>query len=577
MEGHKSKIGKDQMRQYMGGLYENSMVIFREYLQNACDAVEQALQAGLITNRKDANIAVTIDQYNKRIIIHDIGIGIARKNIPSYLVDVASSQKFNKQLVGRHGIGRLNGANYCDNIIYETSYSGEPFKSTLVWDVKEAKRLCSDDTIEIGTTEIIDKVTDLKPQEPESSDAHYCKVILENVNDPQLMDEQAVREYISEIVSVDYSLEFKENSLGPSLDLPMNAGYEDRFNSLWVYKITVNEEPVEKTYRSEYNDKHLGVLQCFTLIDDKTQEELAWGWLAINRTAEQLNDLPFSYIRARHHNFQIGGKDLLNQYHKGATAPAYSVGELHITHPAINPTATRDGIEGGPERRRLETALRKYLAKVYEQYNKASKFRSEVIGKVAALNVEIARLKLTAKSEVDSDEKAKLREAAKKKSEERKTALTLLPKYQEYFESAGLWSVAEDIVAAVNISIIEPYNTRTNVQKSDAQIPELKIEEFKPSQSKPNKTDSTSQPHQNVEPTDTPLNPSGNANPQNPLNSPDITISPTVTNEMDDYKGLSVVERALVRKFLSVINSMTELPEKQKTKMKLRLRKKIIK
>ena len=577
MEGHKSKIGKDQMRQYMGGLYENSMVIFREYLQNACDAVEQAVQAGLITNRKDANIAVTIDQYNKRIIIHDIGIGIARKNIPSYLVDVASSQKFNKHLVGRHGIGRSNGANYCDSIIYETSYSGEPFKSTLVWDVKEAKRLCSDDTIEFGTTEIIDKVTDLKPQEPESSEVHYCKVILENVNDPQLMDEQAVREYISEIVSVDYSLEFKENSLGPSLDLPMNAGYEDRFDSLWVYKITVNEEPVEKTYRSEYNDKHLGVLQCFTLIDDKTQEELAWGWFALNRTAEQLNDLPFSYIRARHHNFQIGGKDLLNQYHKGATAPAYSVGELHITHPDINPTATRDGIEGGPERRKLETALRKYLAKIYEQYNKASKFRSEVVGKVATLNAEIARLKLTAKSEVDSDEKAKLRESAKKKSEERKTAFTLLPKYQEYFEAAGLWSVAEDIVEAVNISIIEPYNTRTNVQKSDAQIPELKIEEFKPSQPKHHKTDSSSQPRQNAEPTDKPQNPSGNANPQNSLNGPDIIVSPTVTNEMDDYKGLSVVERALVRKFLSVINSMTELPEKQKTKMKLRLRKKIIK
>lgn len=576
MEGHKSKIGKDQMRQYMGGLYENSMVIFREYLQNACDAVEQAFQAGLIKSRRDANIAVTIDQFNKRITIHDIGIGIARENIAPYLVDVASSQKFNKHLVGRHGIGRLNGANYCDSIIYETSYSGEPFKSTLVWDVKEAKRLCADDTVQIDTPAIIDKVTDLKPEESEDSDAHYCKVILENVNDPQLMDEQAVREYISEIVSVDYSLEFKENALSPALDLPINAGYENRFNSLWVYKITVNEVPVEKTYRSEYNDKHLGVLQCFTLIDDKTQEELAWGWFALNRTAEQLNDLPFSYIRARHHNFQIGGKELLNQYHKGTTAPAYSVGELHITHPAINPTATRDGIEGGPERRRLETALRKCLVRVYEQYNKASKFRSEVIGKVATLNTEIARLKLTAKNESDSDEKARLKDNAKKKYDERKTALTLLPKYQEYFESAGLWVVAEDIVEAVNTSIIEPYNTRANVQKADAQIPELRIEDFKPSQPKTLKPNTSQHPN-GAEPSNAPKNPGDIPNlpiPGDDLNEP---VEPTVPNEMDDYKSLSTVERALVRKFLSVINSMSDLPDKQKTKLKVRLRKKIIK
>lgn len=576
MEGHKSKIGKDQMRQYMGGLYENSMVIFREYLQNACDAVEQAYQAGLILNRKDANIAVIIDQHQKQIIIHDIGIGIARENIAPYLVDVASSQKFNKHLVGRHGIGRLNGANYCDRIIYETSFSGEPFKSTLIWDVKEARRLCSDDTIDIDTTEIIDRVTDLKPEEPEAIGAHYCKVILDNINDPQLMNEQAVREYISEIVSVDYSLEFKDNSLSPSLDLPMNAGYESRFDSLWVYKVTVNEVPVEKTYRSEYNDKHLGVLQCFTLIDDKTQEELAWGWFALNRTAEQLNDLPFSYIRARHHNFQIGGKELLNQYHKGTTAPAYSVGELHITHSAINPTATRDGIEGGPERRRLETALRKCLARVYEQYNKASKFRSEVIGKVATLNTEIARLKLTAKDESDSDEKAKLRESAKKKSEERKTALALLPKYQEYFEAADLWSIAEDIVEAVNASIIEPYNTRANVQKADAQIPELKIEDFKPSQLKPQNPNTPQQPNGN-EPPDTPNVPGDIPNSPIPEDDPSVPAEPPAPNEMDDYKSLSSVERALVRKFLSVINSMTDLPDKQKTKLKTRLRKKIIK
>lgn len=359
MEGHKTTIGKDLMRQYMGGMYENSLVIYREYLQNACDAVEEALQEGLTQSREDANIAVTLDSYNSRIIIHDIGIGIARKNIGPYLVDVASSQKFKKALAGRHGIGRLNGAKFCDRIIYETSYSGEPIKSTLVWDVEEARRLCDDDTIDIDAEGIITKVTHLLPEEPEDSDAHYCKVILENVNDPLLLNEEEVRKYISEIVPVDYSLEFKDNVLSHSLELSMNAGYEDRFNNLRVYKVTVNEDIVEKTYRSEFNNKHIGTLQCFTLIDDKTQEELSWGWFALNSRVEQMNDIPFSFIRARHHNFQIGGNDLLNKYHKNPTAASYSIGELHITHPTINPTSTRDGIEGGTERNRLEYALKK--------------------------------------------------------------------------------------------------------------------------------------------------------------------------------------------------------------------------
>lgn len=580
MEGHKSIIGKDQMRQYMGGLYENSMVIYREYLQNACDAVEQALQEELIQNRKQANIAVSIDTHGKRIIIHDVGIGISRKNIPLYLVDVASSQKFTKHLVGRHGIGRLNGANYCDKIIYETSFAGEPVKSTLIWDVKEARRLCNDDAEDIDTPEIIDRVTHLLPEEREDIDAHYCRVILENINDPNLMDEDAVRQYISEIVSVDYSLEFKDVVLDPALDLSINSGFAERFKNLWVYEVTVNEKPVEKTYQSVVNGKHLGTLQCFTLLDDKTQEELAWGWFALNRTAEQLNDLPFSYIRARHHNFQIGDADLLNKYHKSATAPAYSVGELHITHPGINPTATRDGIEGGPERRKLETALRKQLVKVYDIYNKASKFRSEVIGKVAACNTEIARLKLASKAETDNEEKAKYREQAKKKVEEKKTALNCASKYQEFFESHGLWAVVEDIVEAVNESTIEPFNNRANVQKADGQIPELKISDFKPSTPKlktpklPNNPGGNNVPTQqhNLGGDET----SGNTIPGILPEGEPIPQEPVAPNEMDDYKSLSSVERALVKKFLSVINSMAELPEKQKIKIKTRLRKKII-
>lgn len=573
MEGHKSKIGKDQMRQYMGGLYENSMVVYREYLQNACDAVEQALEAGLIPNRKQANIAVVIDQFNKCITIEDVGIGIDRKNIGPYLVDVASSQKFNKRLVGRHGIGRLNGANYCDKIIYETSAEGEPIKSTLVWDVKLAKELCADDSVDMDTTEIIDRVTYLEPEKQEEPEKHYCKVTLVNVSDPHLMDEKAVKEYIAGIVSVAYSLEFRENMLMPALVLDANKKYSGKFNSLWTYEVTVNGSPIEKTYQSEYDGKQIGIMQCFTLVDDKTQEELAWGWYALNKTAEQLNDLPFSFLRARHHNFQIGADELLNGYHYGVGAK-YVIGELHVTHRDINPTATRDGFEGGPSKRKLETALRRFLKEVvYTQYNRASKFRSEVIAKVAASDVEIARLKLQSK-DADTEEKAKIKDKIKKQNEERRTALALLSKYQEYFENSGSWHVADDIIEAVNESIIQPFNQKPLVQKTDSQISELRIKDFKPKQ--------VPTPPIQPTPSATPSGltpPNGNTdNPDSPsVPTPPVTPSaPAKKSEFDHYKGLSRVERDLVKKFLSVINA-ADIPDKAKERMYTRLRKKIIK
>jgi hypothetical protein len=576
MEGYNSRIGKDQMRQYMGSMYENSMVVYREYLQNACDAVEQALREGLIPNRRQANIAVSIDRYNKSITVEDVGIGIARENIGDYLVSVASSHKYKKGLVGKHGIGRLNGANYCDQIIYETSFAGEPIKSTLIWDVKKAREICADDSLDWDVTRIIDTVTHLKGAEAEDADKHYCKVTLVNVNDERLLDRDLVKQYVEQIVSVDYSTEFKDNVRNPAILKPENISYKQRFDDLWVYQVTVDDMPIQKTYASEFDDKVLGGMQLFVLRDEKTQEELAWGWFALNRRAEQFNGLPFSFIRARHHNFQIGREDLLNSYHKNSTAASYVVGELHITHPNIEPTGTRDGIEGGQDKDRLELALRKLFKKIYELYNNASKFKSNVVEKIGTLNTEIARQKITLKGESDPDERKKIKERIKEKEEAIKCALDALPKYQNFFEENDAWDVAQDVVDAVNEGVIKNYNTSAKVEKADAQIKELDLDNFKPST-----------PTQPIQPMQFGNSTPDNDNPgENPITVPGSSVTPTnpepptkppVPSEMDAYKALSTVERGIVRKVLSVINSMTDIPDKQKQKLKNKLQKKIVK
>lgn len=575
MEGYKSRVGKDQMRQYMGGMYENSMVVFREYLQNACDAVELALREKLIDNRRQANIAVSLDQYNKTITIEDVGIGISRKNIGDYLVSVASSNKYKKGLVGKHGIGRLNGANYCDQIIYETSFAGEPIKSTLIWDVNKARKICDDDSLDWDVTQIIDTVTHLKEAEPEDPDKHYCKVTLVNVNDPRLLESNLVKQYVEQIVSVDYSTEFKDNVRNPALLKAENASYKQRFDDLWVYQVSVDNIPIQKTYASEYDDKILGGMQLFVLRDDKTQEELAWGWFALNRRAEQLNGLPFSYIRARHHNFQIGRDDLLNAYHKNSTAPSYVIGELHITNPNIEPTGTRDGIEGGVYKEKLKLALQKLFSRIYSLYDKASHFKSDVVENIGKIKIEIANQKLILKSETDPNECKKIKDIIKDKDNKIKSIYEdKLPRYQTFFEERSAWDVAQDIVDAVNEGIIKNYNTSAKIEKADAQIKDLNLDDFKPSAptKHTNPVNTTTSPSNNERPND---NPNSHTNSPSTPNLEQSTEN-TVPNEMDAYKTLSTVEKSIVRKVLSVINSMTDIPDKQKQKLKNKLQKRIV-
>ena len=46
MEGYSSKSGKKLMMICMGNNYTNPMVVYREYIQNACDQIDIADTAG---------------------------------------------------------------------------------------------------------------------------------------------------------------------------------------------------------------------------------------------------------------------------------------------------------------------------------------------------------------------------------------------------------------------------------------------------------------------------------------------------------------------------------------------------
>lgn len=572
MEGYNSRIGKTQMQQYMGDLYENPMVVYREYIQNACDAIEDALSMNLIQDRKKSTIVVKIDTYNKTISIEDKGVGISKNDIGPYLVDVASSKKVNR--AGQYGIGRLNGANYCDKIKYETSYFGEGIMSTLEWDVKRAREICEDPALNPTTEEIIDEVTHLLPEQKESESTHYCRVTLENVNNDLLLDQEKVILYISQIVPVDYDLDFKDNLLSPSLGIEANAPFKERFKSLWIYKISVNDIPVTKQYKSEDGAFKFGSLRCFSLIDNKTQEEYAWGWYAMNEEAKQMNDLSISFIRARHCNYQIGPATLLSELYPSPVSQAYFIGELNLVHEHLKPTASRDGIKQNDHKIIFEAIVKKFFKEQLSPlYNKTSKFRSEVVERIAEANVQIASLTQLVKKEDDANEKAKLKEKIKKEKERIATAEGKIPVYAKFFEETQSWSSAEDVINSVNNSTIKDYNQKAEVIKKDLQIQVIKIDCFKPNPTDSKEQEKNETKHPNLQGQGGNNSNNGeNTNSQNGGNS----TNDTIPNELDAYKSLSSVERKLIKKFYSVIDG-ADVPPVLKEKMKKALKKKILK
>src|SRR2546423_4519602 len=71
-------IGKDLLELLSSSMYVDSMAIYREYVQNAADAVDEARQMGLLAPMDSGKVKIFLDVNNRTIRIRDNGVGIGR-------------------------------------------------------------------------------------------------------------------------------------------------------------------------------------------------------------------------------------------------------------------------------------------------------------------------------------------------------------------------------------------------------------------------------------------------------------------------------------------------------------------
>lgn len=135
LKTHKSRIGKGLINMLMFQMYGDEKLIYREYVQNARDAINDAVNHGILGAITDGRISITIDSAKRFIEIRDNGIGIPVERVESVLLDIADSNKDGESSAGQFGIGRLVGGYFCKKLSFRTTYKGEEFASEIVFDI----------------------------------------------------------------------------------------------------------------------------------------------------------------------------------------------------------------------------------------------------------------------------------------------------------------------------------------------------------------------------------------------------------------------------------------------------------
>lgn len=483
MENYKAKTGKHLIQILMFSMYNDQRIIYREYIQNAYDAINRAVKEGILSKMKDGIVDVRIDSAAQRIIIRDNGIGIKSNEVAEKLLNIADSRKDGVTSAGQYGIGRLAGAGYCRYLKFKTSAKGENTASLISFDVDFANQIINDVDDESSATEVIDIITKMESL-PEKAGEHYFEVTLEGVNREyrDLLNPDAITEYLREVAPIDYTMKFKNVLVTPSLKHTDNL-YSTLYSSIGNVSVCVNGST---ELRKRYNLKIDGTgdeidsLDFFKVDNDKG-DLLAWGWYAVTPFTKQI---PVSDtnrgIRLRKHNIQLGTSDLLNKYFGEARGNNYFYGEVFAVHPNLRPNSDRSGLAPTPETEILFDNLRlifKNLGKLYQVANNAKNAVKKVALAVDKLTSGIETDEQHIQAEIKSAEAelSKVENSSNAQSQVAKRVIELhKTKAQEKKNEvkAKKSSIVKPKVSSIEIPIIQAIEAPTvNPQQTDIYEP----------------------------------------------------------------------------------------------------------
>ncbi|MDM8560933.1 ATP-binding protein [Candidatus Parabeggiatoa sp. HSG14] len=381
-------VGKQVLDTLTTGMYADNRIIFREYIQNAADAIDQAVATEILSSRDDGEIKITIDNEKREIKIRDNGIGIPTKEVYHGLGNIGKSQKIHTENRGFRGIGRLGGLAYCQELQFITSYKGDDCKTIMVWDSNELKRyLQPNEGLDMSLIDVVDAVTILDKQS-EKADEHYFEVILTGITEGHnnLLDIDDVKAYLSQVAPIPFNCQ-KLSALKKVNEKLVELGKEPEEFNIYLCNDKGDKEQIYKPYqlRVPVNDKgkeedKTDLVKDIEFFDGYKDDVFLFflGWYGIrDKLNVMIKDDKVNGLRVRKGNIQIGDNRTLDSFFGKESYRRFNrhfVGEIYVFDDNLLPNGRRDDFEQNETyfefKENVEKTTKDILAKLPYKYSK---------------------------------------------------------------------------------------------------------------------------------------------------------------------------------------------------------------
>lgn len=386
-------IGKHVLESLTTGMYADPFVVFREYIQNAADSIDEAVADGIIS-QENSKIEVIISPNERRITIKDNGTGIGRGEAERTLISVGNSKKSQSASRGFRGIGRLAALSYCGKLIFETSFIGEKNSTRITIDAKKlSERLSLQEREDVSAEEVLEGVYSVEYfQEHERE--HYLNVIMESIDpESELNDHHKIHEYLIQNIPVTYDAE--KFTWGNEIKRRLkNEGYLIQEYNIYltyagkttaIYKPYTDGFSIDKKGNVTDKIKDIQIVKLLNAEGDFS----AFGWIATTNYLGSIYDKNIKGIRIRKGNILIGDNQTLNVCFKDARFNGWAIGEIFIVDSQLVPNARRDNFEKNAAYFLLIEQIKSLAANLVKDIRSASIARNNELAKVINKSQEV--------------------------------------------------------------------------------------------------------------------------------------------------------------------------------------------
>lgn len=340
-------IGKDILELLSTSMYVDPMTIYREYVQNSADAIDEAREQGILAAAEQGRVEISIDVAARSIRLRDNGTGVPWPQFASRLSNLGASTKRGTAARGFRGVGRLAGLGYCQELIFRSRSENEKLVSELRWDCRALKSALRNARPGQHLLELIHDILSVRRIPSADQGGRFFEVELSGVirhRNDRLLSAAAVRDYLAQVAPVPFSPDFKFGyEISAALKPYVRLGDLD-------IRIKGTEGPI---YRPHQNAIEIGD-RNFDKVTELEVKELPGIDGGIAAVAWVLHHgyhgaLPaktlIKGIRLRTGNVQVGDNALVEDMFPEPRFNSWAVGEVHVIDSKVMPNGRRDHFE----------------------------------------------------------------------------------------------------------------------------------------------------------------------------------------------------------------------------------------